>query len=445
MRLTRVISVPRLAMWPRVCGILLLIAALLVGCVPREASTTPGESATPLATLELSPQATFTLVPPETPTQVTGGSPSFRRPPAGTIALYAVGAQDDLESLDLYALGADGSATALGGQVPWHSVASHDGRWVVQFDALGPSRRTLLIQSLDDAQSYTIPLGNVCTEGDCLAGLWAFDRGDARLASVEVVTIDHWALTIISLQDGSIRRFDALQPESEGHLMKPGRPLGWAATGELVLDTITFSGGWGGGVWALRLPDEGPPLSAEVHARRLLAAGSYSSKVTLSPDGVRLHYLARDPAYTPVAREGWDMDTAVNQLWSLDIASGKASKLTEVADGGALAWPVAWSPDGRELLFAQGRYDETHGGWQLDSLVLQAVDAAGAVRELAPLAAQGAELIDLYWCRPDLGLALVYGGNGLRDLYMVDLTTGQATSVARGEWIEVLAVVPDGA
>ncbi len=358
--------------------------------------------------------------------------------PAGTVALYSVGSG---ESLDLYALGADGSATGLGRELPPGSLASHDGRWVVHLDAPQPAASAVVVESLQDGRSYTIPLGVDCSQDSCIVGLWAFDREGTRLAFVEVA-MSRWALVVVDLRDGSSRRFEALRT-GDGRLpLAPGTPLGWAATGELLLDTFPpFSEGACLGVWALTLPAGGSPAAIDALGRRqLVAAGAYLHRPQLSPDGTRLLYLARDRAYTPAGYtlNGGFEDVAVNQLWSLDIASGRASRLVEVKDGGALGYPAAWSPDGREALFAQGRYVD---GQTLSELTLKAVDAAGAVREIGPLAAQG-YLSDLRWCAPGLALAAVYPGGEVSELYLVDLASGRTAFVGKGQQVSVLGVMP---
>jgi len=126
------------------------------------------------------------------------------------------------------------------------------------------------------------------------------------------------------------------------------------------------------------------------------------------------------------------------RLWSLDLAGDQAVKLVEVTDGGALAWAVARSPDGREALFAQGRYVD---GQRLTRLTLQAVDAAGAVREIGTLPAES-QLMDLRWCRPGLALAIPYHpGSAASELYTVDLASGRMAFVGKGQQVSVLGTL----
>jgi len=390
------------------------MTAMPVGMTPATVPPTASPSPTPSPT----PPATLRSV----------------RLPADTIALYGLGKE---QSLDLYALGAAGSARGLDVQVDRGWLVSGDGRWAVHLDAPGAAARAIVIDNLEDERSYTIPLG----EAGCMAELWTFDRAGTRLASVEI-RLDAWALVVVDLQDGSNRRYELARPQGQPFAMLPGHPLGWAATGELVLDTFyPFSEGGYAGIWALTLPDGASSTSlADLGRHQLVPHGAYIFRPQLSPDGTRLLYLAREPGYTP---EGYTLhggfeDVMANQLWSLDVASGQAQKLVEVTDGGALAHAVAWSPDGREALFAQGRYID---GQRLTALTLQAVDAAGSARQIGALPAES-QLMDLRWCRPDLALAILYHpGGAASELYTVDLAGGRMAFVGKGQQVCVLGIL----
>ncbi len=421
----------------------LLIAALVcAGCggqpaiVPTVTLALPATAARPADT-------TPTVVPPTaaaSPTPSPAPLATLRsvRLPAGTIALYGLGKE---QSLDLYALGAAGSARGLDVQVDRGWLVSGDGRWAVHLDAPGAAARAIVIDNLEDERSYAIPLG----QAGCMAGLWAFDREGTRLASLEVGT-DYWALVVVDLRDGSSRRYELARPQGQPFPVLPGQPLGWAATGELVLDTFyPFSEGGYAGIGALTLPDgASPTLVADLGRRQLAPHGAYLFRPQLSPDGTRLLYLAREPGYTPAGYtlHGGFEDVMANQLWSLDVASDRAVKLVEVTDGGALAVAVAWSPDGREALCARGRYDD---GQRLTALTLQAVDAAGAMRNVGALPAES-QLMDLRWCRPGLALAILYHpGGAASELYTVDLAGGHIAFVGKGQQVSVLGTLAAGA
>jgi len=424
-----------------VAFVLPIVALVCAACGGQRAVTptaTPAAIAVSAVPVNTTPAAVLpTAAPSPTPSPAPPATLQSVRLPAGTIALYGLGKE---QSLDLYALGADGSVTGLGVQVDRGWLVSGDGRWAVHLDTPGAAARAVQVDNLETGHTHTIPLG----QAGCMAGLWAFDREGTRLASVEVGT-DYWALVVVDLRDGSIRRFELARAQGEAYPLLPGQPLGWAATGELLLDTFyPFSEGGYAGVWALTLPDGASPASvADLGRQQLLATGAYLFRPQLSPDGARLLYLAREPGYTPAGYTltGGFEDVMANQLWSLDLASGQAAKLVEVTDGGALAWAVAWSPDGREALFAQGRYVD---GQRLTALALQAVDAAGTVREIGALPAES-QLMGLRWCQPGLALAILYPGGAASELYTVDLAGGRTTFVGKGQQVSVLGTLAAGA
>ncbi len=425
----------------RLSSILLPLLLVLVACDEATAPPTEGSSPTSAPVAATAPPVTATLPPnvqwpsPAATSTSAQATPQVTRPPEGTIALYEAGLP---ERADLYALGANGSANALGVQPAPGSVASGDGRWLVHLDAPQPQARALVIDNLQDGRRYSMPFGvaDDCANGSCTVGLWAFDREGTRLASVEVA-MDRWALVIVDLQDGSSHCIEATRTPSEGYPMPPGVPLGWADNGDLLLDAFRpFSEGAFAGVWAITLPADGQPASLGALGRRqLLDAGAYRSRPQLSPDGTRLLYLARDPGYTPASYtlNGGFEDVAVNQLWLLHLGSGERTLLVEAKDGSALAGVAAWSPGGQEVLFGQGRYE----GDALASVTLKVRGASGAVRDVAVLPSPG-YVSRLAWCDDDLALAATAGG--LR-LYSVNLTDGQASLVASAPHVSVLGCI----
>ncbi len=84
-------------------------------------------------------------------------------------------------------------------------------------------------------------------------------------------------------------------------------------------------------------------------------AGLLEADPSWSPDGRHL-------AYTTLARTG------ARQIWSVDIASGTHTALTDTT-----SWAPAWSPDGRYLAFASDRDGQP-------SLYLVRADGSGTVR-----------------------------------------------------------------
>ena len=408
--------------------VLLALASALVGCDgPLSPSPVAGGDATAgPAGLDL------------TPSPAPSAPASPQELPAGTVALVGVGSAEEPQ---LYALAVDGSSTPLGLKVTPSSLASPDGRWVVRLEpAYLP--QTVALRNLVEGTTHTVSLGVDCASGLCIVGHWAFDRDGARLAFLEVGAPEGhaypgypWAIVVVSLQDGSSLRFEATSEGDEP--IPPGIPLGWATTGELLLATFRpyTEAGWYG-VLALNLPAGAAPAPIEsLSPRQVLPFGAGNSVPRLSPDGRRLLYLARDPGYRPDDYHPIAYDLAVNQLWSLEVAGGRPELLVNVTDGGALGPVAAWSPDGAQVLYAEGRY----AGDDFGSLTLKARDASGTTRDVGPL--PRGHLQGLDGCGPDLALLTTSHGCCLHRLYTVDLAEGHTTLAASAPYISVLGCV----
>jgi hypothetical protein len=413
------------------------ILSLLLTALVLAACGAPAGPAVPAATATLVPPTPAGL-PPSPVASATPGVPPAAAGglPVGTVALYAAG---EWESLEFYALADDGTATRLGRQVKPNAVASPGGRWLACFDS-AQAPGSLVVRSLEDGRTHTAALE---WPGAAVVTAPAFDLGETRLAFVEVGPIGRegvaWAIVVVNLEDGAVRRYQTTQPLAQPALL-PGSALGWSAEGELLLNTFApYSDSAHQGLWALALPESGAPEVEALPRRQVLAGGAYMWP-QLSPDGRRILYLARDGSYTPADYQTDYVDVAVNQLWSLELASGQATLLAEVTDGGALG-PAAWSPDGGEVLFVRGRYS---GGDRLGSLVMQTCAAGGgSARELGPLVLPAEGFVWLLrWPRPGLALVLVSLPGAAMELYSVELAGGSTTPVAAAPYIHLLGCVP---
>ena len=128
-------------------------------------------------------------------------------------------------------------------------------------------------------------------------------------------------------------------------------------------------------IWAAD-PDD---PTDRVQLGRVDHALGYGISPTLSPDGTRIAYTVLPPEVT-----GLGLDT-VAELWILDTAGGKTSRLAEGVD--LLAAPV-WSPTGDAVVVRRG-------GWREDgsaSFQLLRIDLNGAA---VPLAAAEADLVPI--------------------------------------------------
>jgi len=393
---------------------------------PPSPSVPPAPTAAATSTVAL-PTVTSTAPPTDTPP--TGWLP------AGTIALYAVGAW---ENSRLYALASDGTATDLGQDVQGWAAVSRTGRWTARPGSPYPAD-SLVIVNLADGTSSTVP----ATPGFEIYGA-AFDTAETRAAFLELEPPTGedtpWAIVVANLADGSTARFEATARLDSALL--PGFPIGWSAAGdELFINTFAPATEYGtAGVVGIAMPPGAAPAPVDALARReLLVGGTYSSVPRLSPDATRLFYVARDPDYTPANYEPIAYDVAVNQLWTLDLASGLPALLVEVTDGGALGYDAAWSPDGAQVLFAQG----TYAGDTFAGLTLRVRDGSGAVRDVGslPLEPQ-ANPSSLDWCAPDVALAVVTTADSTYQLHTIDLASGGTSLVTSGDYVSVLGCIP---
>jgi len=371
----------------------------------------------PTATPELAPTATSTTAPP----------------PPEWIALYGAGPE---QAPQLYALVADGSARDLELNVYQGAAASASGRWVASPSSY-PSAASAIITDLQGETSYTI----AATDGWGIYRM-AFDRAEARLALLELAPAPvqniPWAIVVVDLADGSTAHYEGTTQPQAG--VYPGNPIVWAPSGdELLLGTfLPYSDGLYAGVQALEIrPGTVSAPVDTLRQRTLIQGGAYHSVPHLSPDGAQLLYLARDPGYMP-ADYTPALDFAVNQLWTLDIASATPTLLIEVTNGDALGADAAWAPDGERVLFAQGHY----AGMDWGSLALQVRDGTGTVQELAPLplAEEGTGL-HLAWCTPDTALAVLTAGSDLTQLRAVDVETGDLELLTSAETLFVLGCI----
>jgi hypothetical protein len=422
------------------CAALAILA--VGGCLAPQPSPIPtGTIQLPTPTSEPTQTAepTWTPVPPPTATAeptptATSTATSTAQPPSPEwIALYAAGPE---QAPQLYALAGDGSLRDLELNVYQGAAASGSGRWVASPSSF-PTAASAIITDLQGETSYTV----AATDGWGIYGM-AFDRAKERLAFLELAPAPvqniPWAVVVIDLVDGSTAHYEGTtQPQADVY---PGNPIVWAPSGnELLLSTfLPYSDGLYAGVRALEI--QRGTASAPVDTlrqRTLIPGGEYRSVPRLSPDGARLLYLARDLGYMP-ADYTPALDFAVNQLWTVDLASATPTLLLEVTDGDALGADAAWAPDGERVLFAQGHYADMDWG----SLALQVRDGAGAVQELAPLPlAEEGTGVRLAWCRPDTALAVLTAGPDLAQLHAVDVETGDLELLASAEKLFVLGCV----
>jgi hypothetical protein len=354
------------------------------------------------------------------------------------MALYVAG---PWETPQLHVLAADGTMTDLAHRVHRGATASFTGRWVASLGSPPPTE-TVQIADLEGSTRYTIP-----TTADTSVQGMAFHRQGTRLAFVEIgpPTSERipWAIVEVVLADGSTTRFEGTTGEHDPPL--PGTPLAWPGSDELFLNTfLPYTEEGSTGLWGLSLPpDTAAAPIATLETRLVLTGTDYLFQPELAPGGQRFLYLNRDYDYTPADYEPRAYDLAVHQLGLVALGGTSSRLLVDVTDGGALAGAAAWSPDGTEILFAEGRYA---GGDTFGPLTLKTLDVeAGTTRELgaAPLPERGT-LVSLDWCAPRTALAVVATWEGAHQLHTLDLETGESQRLVDDDFVQVLGCVREG-
>ena len=400
---------------------------------PSSESPSPTDADTPEPSSSDSPSPTDTVAP-VAPTPAATADTSWL--PPGTAALYVEGPWQDLW---LHALSADGSSTELDEHIRLPTAVSRTGRWIA-FPGEPQMPDSMVIRSLENDTSHTIQV-----VGDFDVYGAAFDLAETRLAFLEAGMPlgagqgTPWAIVVVSLGDGSTTRFD-VAAAAEPFLL-PRHPIAWSASGEeVVLNAfLPFSEEGAAGVSVAALPPDAPSAPFDTLGQReLLAGGTYDFQPSPSPDGTSLLFLARDFDYIPDGYEPEGYDLAVNQLWTLNLESGNPTLLLEVTDGGALGSDAAWSPDGTQVLFAQGDYD----GGSFASLGLRTRDQAGTMRDIGPLQMppQG-WLSGIDWCSPSTGLLTIIASDGTSQLHTVALDDATMMLVASAPQVSVVGCV----
>jgi hypothetical protein len=378
-------------------------------------------------------------LPSEEPPIPATDAPGASWLPDGTIALYLVGPRD---ARRLHAVAADRSTTDLGEVLYDRPEISRTGRWVASTGAPSPSA-TVRAVNLETGDTIIAPL----TPDFSLNGL-AFDYAETRMAYVELGQFTaesyDWAVVVVNLTDGSTVRHEMTMSLGSDPELLPGKPVGWSNPGnELLLDTFLpgTEGSWRG-VWAVTiLPGVGSGFLETLSRREVIPYGDYLLSPRLSPDGSQLAYLNRDFTYTPDNYEVIAYDLAVNELWTVSSDGTARQRLINVIDGGALGSDaLSWSPDGTQILFAQGTFA---GSQAFASLTLKVRDSGGALRDVgpAPIPA-GGWLMGVDWCTPDLALATVAVPGTGQELHIVDMTSGATSLVDSADRVQVLGCIP---
>ena len=252
-----------------------------------------------------------------------------------------------------------------------------------------------------------------------------------------------WVTYVHDLSSGTVMGFGAEWPTPQDTSFFGGQPIGWVGD-TLLIEMLCYCGEGTLGVWALDtsrgVPGETVTLAGYdrvvLSGTEVSRAGSYYAP-THSPDGKTLAFLLNDTEYdstcwNPFPYQEEHLTAAVGVV---PIQGGKPRLLLDVAGQGRdLAGYVAWSPDSRQILFAEGPCQEEQSPVVL---TLRAVDLEGTVTGEWPLPPLDPPAhLDALWCTPD-DVFYAFERNDQSELWHLDLRTGRSVFVGNGMW-------PDG-
>lgn len=429
---------------PKLLLIGLTSLLLVTACVGNVTPSPTLEPTTPATATETPLAGTATAEPTATEESVelTASPEPTTAPLTEAAAVYSAGTG---ERLELFALTEEGLEVPLDQLIFQGGAVSPAGTWIA-FPASVPPASGVVVRDLTSPKIVVVG----ARQDFAVLGRAAFDASEARLAVLEVSQVaaeaPNWAILLTDTETGALTRLVGEDWTVEG-AWQPGFPIGWTGSGqELVLDTfIPYTDAGNQGVIALEVPTEITETVeitiTDSSMREVLSEGEYRTTPRLSPEGTQLLYLARDEDYTPENYAPLAFDLAVNQLWTLDLVAPDAEPVQRLAveDGSALARLAAWSPDGDQILYAQGMY----AGSDFSSLSLHIHDGTEEVQDVGELMLpEGESLTNLYWCRPDLVLMASVSSEGTtQTLTRVALDDGTQTPVTSREVVEVLGCV----
>lgn len=184
------------------------------------------------------------------------------------------------------------------------------------------------------------------------------------------------------------------------------------------------------------------------------------------PDGSGLERLTNDPAYDDQAAFSPDekrivfvstRTTGRANLWIMDIATHKATRLTRNEDGGDFR--PSWSPDGKWIAFSSGRGSGlpfAKGRWERlqpadiylihpDGSGLKRISKTGGFCGSPKWTADSKSVVTYCMSAQDTWNFRAGREDGEDQLMKIDISSGQATPIAAGPGVKLQpAVLPSG-
>jgi hypothetical protein len=224
----------------------------------------------------------------------------------------------------------------------------------------------------------------------------------------------------------------------------PGKPIAWVGD-ELLLNTLLYLGEDSNqGIWALDVNQAvpGEATSLQNYDRQVLSPEDLAPRLyhrpTISPGSDMLAFFIYDHDHEPSCLgDSWYEEGSTVALGVVPTTDGEPRVLVDVASvDSMLASPLTWSPDGQQILFAQGQCEDTS---TLLRWTLRIVDLRGNIVGEWPLESiettwWGAAL----WCSPDDMFYTRQRG----ELWHLNLVTGRNEQLLSDEWVRLIGCLP---
>ena len=325
-------------------------------------------------------------------------------------------------------------------------VFSRDGKQIVFDRYTTEGKPQLLIRNLDGTALHTL-----YDESSTIPFDWSPDAGSI-LALRGIITSNMMELVLISTKDSSVRVLKKIEsgpyvltrasfspdgqtiafslvndgnpPQGEIYLMTvdgrnevvvAGHPaedelLAWTPDGKRLLFLSDRSGTWD--IWTVRITGGKQQGEPEMLKKDF---GKGSKFLGFTPDG-SLYYKTLTP---------------LGHLYfgEVDLETGKVlvppKPVTTRFNGPPSR--IAWSPDGRSLLYVSGGFEIDHGN---NNLTIRSNETG----EENFLSTRLLKIWDIYWA-PDSRSILAWGMTVKENaLFRIDTETGEITKLANGRW-----------
>lgn len=226
----------------------------------------------------------------------------------------------------------------------------------------------------------------------------------------------------------------------------PGNPIAWVGN-ELFVDCFIP---WQETVnWGIRVLDLTNGVAGETrdlkrYDRRLLDPKDMRYwNPTLSPDGDLLAFVIWGYDYAPMCYAGYADDGIAFGVGIVPTTGGPPQILVDASrqDGAVTDQPLAWSPDGKQILFAQASCQNASSALEP---VLRAVSLEGVVTHEWPLARIGyyTACQEAQWCTPEqIFYKRSYPGEQ-DQLWWLNVETGQTEQVLSSSQIRLIGCFP---